>query len=62
MIAAINLDPNAPIFEFAHYGLIGNALDLLPELADAFAEHLESARARQKTLQASPASGGEEAK
>ena len=62
VIAAINLDPNAPIFEFAHYGLIGNALDLLPELTAAFAEHLEGARARQKTLQASPASGGEEAK
>lgn len=56
VIAAINLDPNAPIFDFAHYALMGNALDLLPELTTAFAEHLEKARSRKK------ASGGEEMK
>ncbi|NTV12155.1 MAG: electron transfer flavoprotein subunit alpha/FixB family protein, partial [Zoogloea sp.] len=41
VIAAINNDPNAPIFDFAHYALVGNALELLPALEAAFRKRLE---------------------
>ncbi len=35
LIIAINKDPQAPIFEIAHYGVHGNVLDLVPALTDA---------------------------
>lgn len=44
VIIAINTDPNAPIFDFAHYGIVGNALQVLPALTAAFAEHLGKRR------------------
>jgi electron transfer flavoprotein alpha subunit len=44
IIVAINTDPNAPIFDFAHYGIVGNALQVLPALTQAFAEHLAQRR------------------
>jgi electron transfer flavoprotein alpha subunit len=43
-IVAINNDPNAPIFEFAHYGIVGNAMQVLPALTAAFRAHLALAR------------------
>lgn len=39
-IVAINTDPNAPIFEFAHFGIVGSAMTVLPALTDAFRSHL----------------------
>ena len=39
-IIAINSDPNAPIFEFAHFGIVGDALTLLPALTEAFRKRL----------------------
>jgi electron transfer flavoprotein alpha subunit len=44
VIIAINNDPNAPIFEFAHYGIVGNAMTVLPALTEAFKTHLSTAR------------------
>ena len=41
VIVAINTDPNAPIFEFAHYGIVGNAMQVLPVLTEAFRTHLD---------------------
>ncbi|MGF6472358.1 electron transfer flavoprotein subunit alpha/FixB family protein [Paraburkholderia youngii] len=40
VIVAINTDPNAPIFDYAHYGIVGDALQLLPALTHACKEHL----------------------
>jgi len=41
VIVAINSDPGAPIFDFAHYGIVGNAMQVLPALTEAFRVHLE---------------------
>ena len=35
LIIAINRDPQAPIFQVAHYGIAANLLDVLPALAEA---------------------------
>jgi len=34
-VVAINTDPQAPIFNEAHYGIVGDALDVLPALTEA---------------------------
>ena len=39
-IVAINSDPNAPIFDFAHYAVIGDCVQVLPALTRAFAAYL----------------------
>lgn len=44
VIIAINNDPNAPIFDFAHYGIVGNALQILPAMTDAFRAQIAQAR------------------
>lgn len=46
VIVAINTDANAPIFDFAHYGIVGSAMLVLPALTQAFAAHL-ALRSRQ---------------
>jgi electron transfer flavoprotein alpha subunit len=35
LIISINTDPNAPIFDFSHYGIVGDVLEILPLLTDA---------------------------
>ncbi len=40
LILAINSDPTAPIFDFATYGIIGDALKILPALTQAFRRRL----------------------
>jgi len=44
VIIAINDDPNAPIFDFATYAIVGNAMQVLPALTDAFRQHLATAK------------------
>jgi electron transfer flavoprotein alpha subunit len=41
VIVAINTDANAPIFDFAHHGIVGNAMQVLPVLTQAFRTHLD---------------------
>ena len=44
VIIAINNDPNAPIFDFATYGIVGNAMTILPALTQAFRQQLAVAK------------------
>ncbi len=44
VIVAINEDQNAPIFDFATYGIVGNAMQILPALTEAFRQHLATAK------------------
>ncbi|MGO9514105.1 MAG: electron transfer flavoprotein subunit alpha/FixB family protein [Steroidobacteraceae bacterium] len=44
VIIAINEDVNAPIFDFATYAIVGNAMQILPALTEAFSQHLATAR------------------
>lgn len=37
-IIAVNTDPSAPIFEVAHYGVVDDVLDLMPQIADLIRE------------------------
>ncbi len=44
VIIAINEDPDAPIFDFATYAIVGNAMQILPAMTEAFQQYLATAR------------------
>ncbi|VVM04609.1 Caffeyl-CoA reductase-Etf complex subunit CarE [Methylacidimicrobium cyclopophantes] len=54
LIVAINTDPNAPIFEVAHYGIVGDAVALLPLLTRAVRGRILPEKATPSGLCASP--------
>lgn len=40
-IIAINTDPDAPIFDVSHYGIVGNATDVIPKFIEAYKSRLK---------------------
>jgi electron transfer flavoprotein alpha subunit len=40
-IIAINTDPDAPIFDISHYGIVGDAVDIIPRFIDVFKNKLK---------------------
>jgi len=40
-IIAINTDPDAPIFDVSHYGIVGDATDVIPKFIEAFKSRLK---------------------
>ena len=40
-IIAINNDPEAPIFDVCHYGIVGSAMNVIPMLIEAYKHKLK---------------------
>lgn len=47
LIIAINTDPNAPVFNVAHYGIIGDVREIMPALTEAALKSAKLGRRRK---------------
>ncbi len=40
-IIAVNIDPEAPIFDICHYGIVGDAMEVIPKLIETYKHKLK---------------------
>jgi electron transfer flavoprotein alpha subunit len=56
VIIAINIDPEAPIFDVAHYGIVGDLFKVVPALTEEFRRVLAENKTSEETAHEEPGS------
>lgn len=50
-VVAVNTDPEAPIFQYAHYAIVGDCIEFLEQMADQIKEHKQERKGETSALQ-----------